>query len=75
MLYAIKNRRSGKFVTGTDFRNGKRQIMDESESPLILSDYDGEIPEAVETELRRRKINKKQYKIVPVRVVEVREGD
>lgn len=72
MFYAIKNKRTGKFVTGTDFRNGTRQIMDESRPPLLLSDYDKEIPEAVEIELRRRGINRKTYKVVPIKVTEIR---
>lgn len=39
MLYAVKNRDTGKYVTGTDFRSGKpRQIMDANRAPLLLDD-------------------------------------
>lgn len=72
MLYAIKNKRTGQYVTGTDFRS-HRQIMNPYHPPLLLSDYDE--PENfdfwIEPELNRRRVNRKNYKIVQVKLVEI----
>lgn len=64
MFYAVKNRNTGKYVTGTDFSRGKpRQIMAKDRPPLILGDCG---IEGVE-----REISRKRYKIVPVEVREI----
>ena len=71
MFYVIKNRGNGKLVTGTDFSYGRRQMMRQGEPPLIISDYDGELPENIAHELKHRGINQKAYKIIPVEIKEV----
>ena len=72
MLYAVKNRTTGKYVTGTDFRSGKpRQIMDANRAPLLLDDYGGTLPEGATLEMKRRGINPRRYKVVPVVVQEI----
>lgn len=72
MLYAVKNRNTGKYVTGTDFRSGKpRQIMDANRAPLLLDDYGGTLPEGATLEMKRRGINPRRYKVVPVEVQEI----
>ena len=72
MLYAVKNRNTGKYVTGTDFRSGKpRQIMDANRAPLLLDDYGGTLPEGATLEMKRRGINLRRYKVVPVEVQEI----
>ena len=39
MIYAVKNRNTGKYVTGTDFSRGKpRQIMATNRAPLLLGE-------------------------------------
>lgn len=71
MFYAIKNKRNGKYVTGTDF-SCKRQIMTEWKPPLILNNCDGEFSGMITAELKRRGISEKSYKVVPVKIVEVK---
>ena len=64
MLYAIKNRNTGKYVTSTDFSRGKpRQIMAKDRPPQLFCDRG---IEGVEREIVRREISRKRYKIVPV---------
>lgn len=71
IYYAFKNRRNGKLISGTDFRNPKqyRQILsNEYRRPLLVCDYQ------VEFEMNHREINPKTYKVVPVRIVEILKG-
>lgn len=71
IYYAFKNRRNGKLISGTDFRNSKqyRQILsNEYRRPLLVCEYQ------VKTEMNSREINPKTYKVVPVRIVEVLKG-
>lgn len=63
IYYAFKNRRNGKLISGTDFRNPKkyRQILsNEYRRPLLLCKHQ------LETEVKCREINLKTYKIVEV---------
>lgn len=70
MLYVIRRKKDGAIVTGTDYRYSPRhQILQyPTKPPLILSDYDGEIPESIQMEIKRRGINLKYYEIVPVEI-------
>ena len=52
MIYAVKNRNTGKYVTGTDFSRGKpRQIMATNRAPLLLGDYGAEDSGTVSAEM------------------------
>lgn len=70
MLYVIRRKKDGAIVTGTDYRYYPRhQILQyPTKPPLIISDYDGEIQESVQTEIKRRGINLKYYEIVPIEI-------
>jgi hypothetical protein len=65
--YAFKSKSNGKYITGTDFRNGRRQIMSEYHPPLLVAD------EGVEYEIKHREISPKQYKTVRVELKEIDE--
>jgi len=67
MFYAIKRKRDGLFVTGTDYRAfPHKQICNPMLPPVIISDYGGQIPDSVRIELLGRGINEKNYAVVPV---------
>ena len=70
MLYVIRRKKDGALVTGTDYRYSPRhQILQyPTKPPLIISDYDGDLPENVECEIKHRGINLKYYEIVPVEI-------
>ncbi len=73
-LYAFKNRRNGKYITGTDFGYyPHHQIMSISRRPLLVCDenFDGIF---IRTEIAHRMINLKTYKIVEVEIKEVKNG-
>lgn len=76
MLYAVRRKKDGALVTGTDYRYFPRhQILQyPTKPPLILSDYDGDIPECVENEIKCRGINLKYYEIVPVEITLLAAG-
>ena len=74
MIYAVKNRNTGKYVTGTDFSRGKpRQIMAKNRAPLLLGDYGAEDSGTVSAEMLRRGISTRRYKLVPVEVREIEQ--
>ena len=74
MIYAVKNRNTGKYVTGTDFSRGKpRQIMATNRAPLLLGDYGAEDSGTVSAEMLRRGISTRRYKLVPVEVREIEQ--
>ena len=74
MIYAVKNRNTGKYVTGTDFSRGKpRQIMATHRAPLLLGDYGAEDSGTVSAEMLRRGISTRRYKLVPVEVREIEQ--
>lgn len=70
MLYVIRRKKDGALVTGTDYRYYPRhQILQyPTKPPLIISDYDGELPESIQAEIKHRGINLKYYEIVPVEI-------
>ncbi len=47
------------------------QIMDANRAPLLLDDYGGTLPEGATLEMKRRGINPRRYKVVPVVVQEI----
>lgn len=66
-IYAFKNRRNGKYITGTDFRcYPYRQIMSDFRTPLLVTESD------LEYQIKHRGINKKTYKSVEVKICEVK---
>jgi len=65
MLYAIKNRRTGRLITGS-MPNG-RQIMDAEEPPLLINSC------ILDEELKIRKISKKTYIPIEVKVAEIKD--
>ncbi len=76
MLYVVRRKKDGKLVTGTDFRHFPRhQILQyPTKPPLIISDYDGDLPESVESEIKNRGINLKYYDIVPIEIKQLAAG-
>ena len=65
IFYAIRNKKNGKYVTGTDYRHyPPRQILCEERPPKLFQDI------TVETEINCRKINLNRYEVVPVVIVE-----
>ena len=70
MLYVIRRKKDGALVTGRDYRYYPRhQILQyPTKPPLIISDYDGEIPENIQEEMQRRGINTKYYEAVPIEI-------
>ena len=70
MLYVIRRKKDGALVTGTDYRYyPHHQILKyPTKPPLIISDYDGELPESIQAEIKHRGINLKYYEIVPIEI-------
>ena len=66
--YAIKRKKDGKFISGTDFRYcPPRSIFaDEFRPPLLIAEYN------IKFSLLYRKINLKYYDIVSVEVKEIK---
>lgn len=68
-LYAIKHKENGRFITGTDFNcTPPRQVMSTMERPLLLTGYE------LLSEIQRRHINLRRYKVCMVEVKEVDEN-
>ena len=68
-LYAIKHKKYGRFITGTDFnQTPPRQLMNVYERPLLLTQYE------LKDELKRRHVNLNRYKVCEVEVKEVIEN-
>lgn len=68
MFYAIKHKKSGKYIQGTDYNySPPRQRMCETEddAPLLLNEA------VLDTNLKARRINLKLYEVVPVEIREV----
>lgn len=66
-LYAIKHRKTGRFVTGTDFRfSPPRQILSKYDSPILFTDY------SLLREITRRKVSMRHYTVVKVAVEETK---
>lgn len=66
--YAIKRKKDGKFISGTDFRcYPPRSIFaDEFKPPLLIAEYN------ISSTLLYRHINRKYYDIVSVEVREIK---
>lgn len=64
--YVIKNKRTGRLVSGTNFNTSplRQRFASETRPPLLLPAD----PLIVELELRRRGITYRDYKIVTVRI-------
>lgn len=64
IFYAIKNRRNGRYLSGTDFRSSPpRQILcDTYHPPRLFSGAE------IVHELRHREVNMKTYKVEAVQV-------
>jgi hypothetical protein len=62
MWYAIKNKRNGRYIHGTDFRcDPRRQILStDIRPPMLFNSL------SLLTEIRHRGINLKTYKVVCV---------
>ena len=68
--YVFKNRRNGKYISGTNFNYDKyKQILADSYRPpkLMASDLE------VEYEMIHRRINPATYKVVEVELREVEQ--
>lgn len=66
-IFAIKHKKSGRIVTGTDFNySPPRQILSDYDAPILFTDYN------LLHEITRRKINLKYYTVMKVAVVEVK---
>ena len=66
IYYVFKNRRNGKYISGTDFRCNRQILADEDRPPkLMTSEF------VVNVERRSRKINPATYKVVKVEIKEV----
>jgi len=65
--YAVRRKKDGVFVAGTDFNYmiPRSILADEYSPPLILTDFN------VEFELNRRCLSKRYYEVVKVKVVEI----
>jgi uncharacterized OB-fold protein len=64
-LYAIKHKKSGRIVTGTDFNySPPRQILSDYDAPILFTDYN------LLHEITRRKVSMRYYTIVKVMVEE-----
>lgn len=76
MLYVIRRKKDGALVTGTDFRHFPHsQILRyPTRPPLIISDYDGNLPESLESEIKNRCINLKYYEIVQIEIKQLAAG-
>jgi len=65
VFYAIKNKKTGKLITGTTWND--RQLFSDIYPPKL---FDKTI---IDTEIKCRKINLKYYKIVKVEIKELEE--
>ena len=67
MWYVIVNRRTGRFVAGTDFTGGKghyrQRLADEYLAPRLFTKHE------VDFEFKHRGMNPKTYKIVPATII------
>lgn len=67
--YVFKNRRNGKYISGTDFNAYPRKqiLATPYRTPKLMSTED-----EVECEIKRRGINPATYKVVKVELTEVK---
>lgn len=66
--FAIRNKKDGRYLHGTDFRHYPPTQILESEScpPKLFSEID------IDSEIRRRHISLSKYDVVKVRITESR---
>lgn len=66
-LYAIKDKKSGLWITGTNFtKYPPQQIIElKSSAPLLISEF------MLEVELKRRGIDRMNFEIVEVEIIPV----
>lgn len=65
-LFVLKNKRTGKLVTGTNFNcHPHRQVMNPYSPPLLISNLN------LEFEIKKRGISLKTYETVRVAIVEI----
>lgn len=69
MYYAIRNKQTGKFISGTDFRyRPPRQIpVSAYRPPMLFTGHE------LLAEIEHRKINLDRYEVVAVEVTEFKE--
>ena len=73
-FYGFKNKRTGKYITGTDYRyNPRHQIMFDHKPPLMVYDDEFCHGRLIETEVLCREISLKQYELVRLNVVEEKD--
>ncbi len=62
MWYAIRHKKTGKFLYGTDFNYDKprQRLTDNNSPPKLFDDYN------LELELYRRRINLRLYEVVEI---------
>lgn len=71
MIYAIKNRRTNRYISGTNFNrlNGipVQMYADEISPPRLFTDFD------LDLEIKRRHINLKTFKVVCIKIEEIKK--
>ena len=67
--YVIKRKKDGKVVSGTDFRYYPyhSRFANEFSPPMLFTEHN------LDLEIKRRGINLKYYKVVPINIVELEE--
>jgi len=73
MLYAIREKKSGIYICGTDFNDcpPTQRLCDEDgyTTPLLISEF------SLDVELKRRQIDKTLYDVCEVKVVDIEKFD
>lgn len=69
MFYAIKHKISGNFIRGTDYNYSppRQRICTPDDAPLLLSES------VLDSNLKARRIDLKNFEVVPVEIREVTE--
>ena len=68
--YVLKNKRNGRYISGTDFGTRRQILANENRPPKLFPKDDG----IIKTEMFVRHINPKTYKVVEVEVREINNG-
>lgn len=69
MYYAIRNKQTGKYISGTDFRYRPPRQIPASEycAPRLFADCE------LHAEIEYRKINLARYEVVAVAITEIKK--
>lgn len=74
-FYGFKNKHTGKYITGTDYRCfPRRQIMNVCDPPVLVYDDDFFRGRLIESAIVLRGIKVKQYELVSLNVVGENKG-